>query len=90
MFASDLSIFSGEKQKAVQLPYLPLVVLCVCAITFYRAGVHEQSWGFLWAALSLAISLVVLFMLHLGLLAVFGGQFLLFVGITVYRVWRKK
>lgn len=74
----------------MQLPYLPLIVLCVCAITFYRAGVHEHSWGLLWAALSLAISLVVLFVLHLGLLAVFGGQLLLFLGITAYRVWQKK
>jgi hypothetical protein len=68
--------------------YLPPVVICVCAIVFYRAGRMERSWGLLWAALSAAISLLVLFVLHGGLLAVFAGQAALFVAITFWRMRR--
>ena len=67
-----------------------LVVVSVCALFYYRAGRVERSWGILWAALSIAISILVLEFLHYGVFAVFAGQLLLFVAITVYRVWRSR
>lgn len=68
------------------LPYLDLVVIAVCAIVFYRAGRMERSWGLLWAALSMAISVLVRYALHWPLLAVFAGQAALFVAITLWRM----
>jgi hypothetical protein len=70
------------------IPYTAIVVLSVCAIFFYRAGRLEKSWGVLWAALSIVVSLVALRFLNWGLLGVFIAQALLFVGITAYRMWR--
>jgi uncharacterized membrane protein len=72
------------------MPYLPLVVLSVFAIVFYRAGRLDRSWGLLWAALSVAISLLALQVLHWGLLGVFAGQAALFVAITIYRMRTKE
>jgi uncharacterized membrane protein len=70
----------------MSLPYLDLIVIAVCAIAFYRAGRMERSWGLLWAALSIAISLLVRFALHWPILAVFAGQAALFVAITLWRM----
>jgi hypothetical protein len=61
----------------------------VFAIFFYRAGVFESGPGWLWAGLSVVISLVIWQGLHWGLLAMILGQFALFVGIGVFRVIRK-
>jgi hypothetical protein len=71
------------------LPYLPIVVLSVCAIVFYRAGKMERSSGGLWAALSIAASFLALRFLSWGLVGVLLAQVVLFAGITMYRVWRK-
>lgn len=73
----------------MNLPYLPIVVLAVCAIFFFRAGQHERSWGVLWALLSVAVSFVALYFLNWGLIGVFAGQAVLFLGITLYRVWKR-
>lgn len=73
----------------MSLPLLPAIVITVCALFFYRAGRHEHSWGLLWAALSIAVSGLVLFVLDWGLLAIFAGQAALFVGITLWRMWRQ-
>jgi hypothetical protein len=72
----------------VNLPYLPVVVLSVCAIGFYRAGRHEQSWGILWAALSIAFSVAALRFSTWGMMGVLLAQVLLFGCITLYRMWR--
>lgn len=74
----------------MQIDYLLIIVLSVCAITFYRAGKHEHSWGVLWAALSLVVSLVALRFLQLGLVGVLLGQACLFAGITFYRMQKKQ
>ncbi len=60
------------------------------AIFYYRAGEFDDCPGLLWAALSLAISLLILKWLHWGLLGIILGQFLLFIGIGVFRVIRDK
>ena len=68
------------------MPYLEIVVMSVCAITFYRAGCHEHSWGILWAALSIVAGLLALRFLGWGVLGVLLSQVLVFVGITLYRM----
>jgi len=70
----------------MRIPYLEIIVLSVCAITFYRAGRQERSWGVLWAALSIAASFLALKFLPWGLIGVFLAQVVLFVGITLYRI----
>jgi hypothetical protein len=72
------------------IPYLAIVVLGVCAVVFYRAGKLEKSWGWLWAALSIAASLLALRFLSWGLGGVFLAQVVLFVGITFYRMRRSE
>ena len=72
------------------IDYTSIVVLSVCAITFYRMGQLERSWAPLWAALSVGASVVTLFVFHFGLIAVFVAQALLFGCITAYRVLRKE
>ena len=71
------------------MDYTLAIVICVCAITFYRAGQMERSWAVLWAFLSVAASFATLFILNLGLIAVFGSQVILFLAITAFRVWKK-
>ncbi len=68
------------------IPYLPLVVLVVFAMVFYRAGRQERSWAVLWSVLSIAGSILALWFLHWGLWGVFLAQVVLFVGITFYRM----
>lgn len=72
----------------MNLPYLPILVLSVCAITFYRVGRHERSWGTLWAALSIAASLIAMRFFGSGMMSIFLAQILLFVAITFYRMWK--
>lgn len=71
------------------MPYMSMVVLSVCALTFYRAGRLEKSWGLLWATLSVAASFLALKFLNWGLFGVLLSQAVLFAGITLYRVWRR-
>jgi hypothetical protein len=61
----------------------------VFAIFYYRAGEFDGGPGLLWAALSVAISLLIWQWLRWGLLAMILGQIGLFVAIGVYRVIRK-
>lgn len=73
----------------MHIDYLAIVVLSVCALTFYRAGKQERSWGILWAALLVIISLLTLRFLSWGIIGVFAGQAVLFVGITFFRMRQK-
>lgn len=61
----------------------------VSAIFFYRAGEFDGGPGLLWAALSVAISLLIWQWLRWGLLAMILGQIGLFIAIGVVRVVRK-
>jgi len=66
--------------------------MVVFAIFFYRAAQFDggsQLLGLSWAALSVAISLLIWQWLRWGVLAMLLGQIALFVGIVVYRVARK-
>lgn len=70
------------------MDYTTAIVVAVSAIFYYRAGVHERSWAWLWTALSVAVSLAVMLGLRGGALGILGGQLALFIGITVFRMWR--
>lgn len=72
----------------MQINYLVIVVLSVCAITFYQMGRYERSWGLLWAALSVLVSFGAMRYLPTGFLGVLLGQVALFVAITIYRMRR--
>ena len=63
----------------------------VSAFTFFAMGQYEardgsRSNGLLWAALSAAVSWLVLSIFHGGMLFEIVGQVCLFAGIAVYRV----
>ncbi len=65
------------------------LVTVVFAIFWYRAGLFEHGPALLWAGLSVAISMLIWWWLHWGLLAMIVGQLGLFIGIGVLRVVRK-
>ena len=68
------------------IPYLTLVVLSVCAVTYFRMGQLEKTSGVLWAVLSIAVSFVCLWLLHCGPGGLLLGQAALYVAITLYRM----
>jgi len=65
------------------------IVAVVCAVFFYRAGEFEGSSGITWAGLSAVISFAMLRWLQGGVIAVLLGQVALFIGITLYRSYKK-
>ena len=65
------------------------ILAVVCAVFFYRAGEFEGSSGIVWAGMSAVISIAIWAWLHGGLIAVLLGQVALFVGITLYRSYKK-
>lgn len=67
---------------------LDAVVICVFAIVYHRAGVMERAPALLWAALSVLVSMAALYLLGWGYWGVFGGNALLFAGITLFRTLR--
>jgi hypothetical protein len=66
------------------------ILTVVFAVVLYRAGVQDESPGLLWAALSVAISLVVWLVLGWGVLPLIIAQAALFIGIGVFRVLRER
>jgi len=72
------------------IPYLLIVVALAFAIFFHRASELEDEPTWIWSALSLLISALTIFWLHWGWLGIFSGQLALFVGITIFRIVRKK
>jgi hypothetical protein len=71
------------------MPYLPILIIVVCAVFFYRAAEFENESSLLWAGLSVLISAATWFLLHWGWLGSLFGQVGLFVGITIFRMLRK-
>ena len=73
--------------KHIRGPMLPfyslnLVIVIAMAVFFYRAAEFEDGPGLLWAALSVAISLLFWMVFRLGWIGIILGQVGLFVGIT--------
>jgi hypothetical protein len=69
------------------------VLALVCVLTFYGAGAHEGRFGgrhhgLLWAALSIAVSGLVMLVLRGSWAWMLAAQVLLFVGIGVVRAAR--
>ena len=71
------------------MPYFTIFLIAVFAAFFYRATEIENAPALLWCGLSIAISVAVLYFLHLGWLGIILGQLGLFIGITVLRMARK-
>lgn len=67
------------------MDYLPLAVAIACAIFWYRGAQHENISPLLWVGPSLVISILVIFALKQGWIAVAVGQVALFLAITIYR-----
>ena len=70
-----------------------MLIALVSALTFFLMGQYEardgsRSNGVLWAALSLAVSWLVLSISQGGLFPMLLGQVGLFAGIAVFRVVR--
>ena len=69
------------------------VLALVCVLTFYGAGAHERRFGghdhgVLWAALSIAVSAVVVLLFGGTWLYLLLAQVGLFIGIGVVRALR--
>lgn len=69
--------------------YLSIVIIIAGAVFFYKAAEFEDASTTIWTGLSVLISILVLLLLGGGLLFLALGQAALFVGITLYRVFRK-
>ncbi len=71
------------------MPYTSIAFVIVFAVLYYRAAESEDGPALLWTTLSVMLSLATLFYLGwgwLGSLLVQGG---LFLGIAVFRAFRK-
>jgi hypothetical protein len=71
------------------LPYLPFLIIVICAAFFHCAAEFENESGSLWAGLSLLISVATWVFFHWGWFGSLLGQLGLFVGITIFRMLRK-
>lgn len=71
------------------MPYLTILFIVGFAIIYLRAAESEGESGFLWAGLSVLISMLSFFWLGLGWIGAFLAQGALFLGIGVYRAMRK-
>ena len=72
----------------------PILLILVCAYTYYVLGAYEaeqggNNHGVLWAALSLAVSFVVAYLFKAGWGVQLIAQIGLFFGIAVVRALRK-
>ncbi len=72
------------------------VLAFVFAFVLFQAGALEKRHGdgkdpgILWAGLSIAVSAIVIHLLHGQWFLVLLGQIVLFAGITLYRVLRER
>ena len=69
------------------MDYLPLAVAIACAIFWYRGAQHENVAPLVWVGPSLVISILVIFALKQGWIAVAVAQIAMFVAITIYRTF---
>ena len=68
------------------MDYTAIAAAIGCAIFWVKGMEAEGSQPFLWGAVSVLISVAIVFGLGKGWIAVLLGQAALFAGITVYRV----
>lgn len=73
------------------MDYTLIVVGAVCAIVFYRAGLQENkpAVALAWTALSVLVSLLSVTLTSWRVWGVVAGQILLFISITLFRLWRE-
>jgi hypothetical protein len=72
------------------MPYLPILIIVICAIFFHRAAEFENESSLVWTGLSVVISVMTLFVFRWGWLGCLLGQAGLFLGITIFRMLRSK
>ena len=70
--------------------YLGIVVIIASAVFFYKAAEFENASTLVWTGLSVLISILIWLVLGGGVVFLAFGQVALFVGITVYRMFRKE
>jgi hypothetical protein len=70
--------------------YTALAVAIAAAIFWYKGAAVENISPLVWVGLSLALSAVVMLLLHQGWLGVALAQVAMFVGIAVMRTVREK
>ena len=63
-----------------------LVVLIACAMIFYRIGDVEFGRGWLFALISVVLSLAVDYATSWGIFAIVAVNVALFAGITIYKI----
>ena len=71
----------------------PFLLAAVCAYTYFVLGIHDgqhggKGIGLIWAMLSLAVSLFVLYVCHGGWSWLLLGQVMLYFGIAAVRAIR--
>ena len=71
------------------IPYITIVLIVACAVFFHRAAEYENESSLIWTGLSLLVSALTFFVFHWGWLGCLLGQFGLFAGITMVRMFRK-
>jgi hypothetical protein len=71
------------------MPYLTILIIGAFGAFYYRAAEFENESTLIWCGLSVLISMLTIFWLHWGLLGLISGQVGLFIGITIFRIFRK-
>jgi hypothetical protein len=72
------------------MPYLPILIIVLFAVFYHRAASFENESSLVWVGLSLLISVLTWFVFKWGMLISVLAQAGLFIGITTYRMLRKK
>lgn len=66
-----------------------LVLMLASAGFFYHAGEQARYSGFVWASLSVLVSVAMIGWFGGGFLAVLGGQLAYFLALTLFRCWKE-
>jgi hypothetical protein len=67
-----------------------VVIVIACAVMFYRISNADYGSGILLWGLSMVVSIFSLLFLPFPVVSILAGQVLLFIGLTVYNLIRKK
>lgn len=70
--------------------YTGILLLIVSAVFYYRVGQSESGRGFVWAAVSILMSIITMQVLHFGTTGFLIGQALILAGMTAYNVQRDR
>jgi|GEM_PF-557214 len=90
-----MSLRAEHKGNRLDFLKSPILLMLVCAYTYYVLGAYEAEQGgnhrgVLWAALSLAVSLIVGYLFKGGWGVIVIAQVGLFLGIAIVRALREQ